>query len=606
MADGHWQKLSFDFGPITPLAEAVQTLADTINIALSIIKTATDIIATLLTDFISAEAMLIKAALTAIDDVLKQLIQGTAKLHMLVVPPRKALPFIDTLDTTDWTAYNNPFTQVGPTPTMEDSRNFYEKLDSVFKVLGGNPAYGRTVLESLVDPNDQNRPQYGPTDAYFSVVILAGTTSILELIGIIMALTNVFKGSLRNPMLPTEIARPPQDVRARIIAAPNTPRIGVRLSWKNPPTRQELRAFDAAQPLITQIREVAIVRSTDPSMVQAKTWDTLMAGFQPTQLGSSDTEKTDVKTIKTPKGTTVLKYLGKFDWAGSPESYVDSDPVLAKGTYNKYYYAVAFRYSMAMPDLNGKVTESSHLYQRYSAISNVVTAQADKDRIPSCRTGNFPDWDATPNVLDLIPDLKFFLALIQNYVETMKSQLVGASSALLSYIAFLKSEIARYSAYAAAISDRVRALAELMRFPQSGVYVTLIANSKGGTQDFIGQLTSRLTDETDATAPPYFRYGVTAGVVLFAGAPNPADLASVQELIALLLGLNSGQSALGQAIESIDNVVGLLEKAPVFAPDMTVDTSGTTTTTIASQQTFNDALEPVDPGSTDANVPFDP
>ena len=605
---GKWVPLKFDLGPIPGLAAAIQELVDAIVGITTIIKTATEIIAALITDALNVEAMIIKAALQAIEDILNQFIQGTVALHLLIVPPRRILPSINE-SAYDWTVYENPYTAISP-PLVADSRDFYQKLNTVFNVVGGNPAFGRTVLESLDDQADSNRPQYDATNAYFAVVMLAGATSILELISYIIALMSVFKGKTRS-MMPPSIAPPPQDLRASTVAAGKSNRVAVRLTWKNPPTQQELRAFDDAKPLITEIREIAIVRTTDPTMITAKLWSDLLIGYQPTIMGESERERQNIKIITTQKGQVDLIRIFKYD--GVQDTYVDDDAKLTKGV--NYYYSVAYRYALAMPDLDGKVTASSYVPQNYFGISNVVKALVDKEKYVTHRAGILPDWDMTPNVLDLIPDLKFFLALIKNYVEAMKSQVAGAQSAIHSYITFLENEITRYTNYALAIADKIRSLTELAKFLQGGIYVTVMEGAEGGTQAFIGELMTRLTDESDTTAPPFFRHGVTAGVVMYAGAPNPTALASVKALIALLLGLGSGGSALEQAIDSIDNVMGALENQPSFAANMlpipadTTATSATTSTTAATTPpatTFDDTMSPVPAGTPGSNIPFDP
>lgn len=596
---GKWETLKFELGPLPGLAKLIQDLADALILAASIIKTATEIIAALVTDALNVEATLIKAALQAIEDILNQLIQGTAAIHLLVVPPRRMLPVIND-NATPWTIDNNPYTTIGSSvASVDDARSFYEKLDAIFNVLGGNPAYGRTVLDSLGDENDRNRPQYDATNAYYSVVILAGATSILELFDYILALMSLFKGKART-MMPPSIAPPPQDLRATTIAAPNSGRVAVRLSWQNAPSQQELRAFDDAKPLLLRIDELAVVRTTDPTLVTAKLWSDLLLGYQPTALSSSETERQNVKTFTTSKGQVDLIRIFKFN--SGRDSYVDDDPKLVKGV--AYHYSVAYRYALAIPDLDGKVTDARYVKQNYAAISNVVKTLVDKDRYPTHHAGILPDWDMTPNALDLIPDLKFFLALIKNYIETMKSQVAGAQSALNGYVAFLKSEIDRYTTYAIDIANRIRTLSELAKLLQGGIYVSVIDGASGGTQAFMSELMTRLTDESDSSAPPFFRHGVTAGMVIYAGAPNPAALESVKALLALLFGLGGSGSALEQAIDSIDNVMVALEKQPSFSPAMLP--TDTTPTPPTDETTFDETMSPVPAGTPGANVPFDP
>jgi hypothetical protein len=598
VASGQWKSLSFDLGPIKPLADGLKTLTDTLTTILTLVKTATDVIAALTLNILSAEALLIQAALQAIEDVLTQYIEGAAKIHFLVVPPRKVLP-PDAQSLMALSPYENDLA-LHLRPEVVEQMDFTAKLDAVFNVLGGNPAYGLTVAESLADERDLNRPQYTFTDAYFAIAIVAGGTSILELYDYVIRLMAIFDGALKSrKMMPAVVTRAPQNLRVRTIAAPGTPRIGVHLDWTNAPTEQILTNF-GEQNVKVRIDEIAIVRSTDPRLMMARTWDALLGGYQPPPLSGLERQHTDIKTIKNAKGTTTLLAVLKFD--NAQDSFIDNDSALIKG--QDYYYTAAYRYSLLVPDANGKYSQA--VSQRYAQIGSVVKVRVDADKVPFSYGGTPPDWDATPSALDLFPDLKYFLALLRDYVETLKSQAVGPASALQSYILFLKHEIDRYVAYAQMVNDRLASLIELMRLPQSGIYVTLIDSATGGTPDFMGKLTQRLTDENDPTAPPYFHHGVTAGVVIFAGAPNPAALASVQALLSLLLGLSTGPTAFEQAVNSIDQVLTAVEQK-TFAPDMTVlPPSTTATTTPSSSATFTDALVPTTTDSPDANIPYDP
>lgn len=622
---GKWDTLKFDLGPITPLAEAIQQLADVITTIATIIKTATEIIAALAVDTLNAQTLLIQAALQAISDILNQFIQGTAALHVLVVPPRRMLPFLNDGNNTNikWDRESNPYVLeaedevgamlTGASLSTVEAQDFYSQLDAVFNTIGGNPAFGRTVYESLNDADDFNRPQYGATDAYYAVVILAGATSFLELFDYILALMTLFKGKART-MLPPMIAPPPQDLRVSTVSAPKSGRVAVRLTWNNPPTRQEIRVYDDAKPLYTKIQEVAIARTTDPRLITAKLWSDFFPGYQPPVLTTYGQDQKNVKTFTTQKGQVDLIYLTTYD--GVLDTYVDDDAALTKGV--SYYYCVAYRYSMAIPNLDGKVTAENTIPQNYAAISNVAKALVDKEKYVTHHAGILPDWDMTPNALDLIPDLKFFLALIKNYVDTMQSQLAGTKSAIISYIRFLEAEITRYSNYALAVAEKIRTLTELANILKGGIYVTTISGASGGTPAFYSELLKRLTDETDTTAPPFFRHGITSGMVLFAGAPNPAALDSVKALLALLFGLGGGNTALQGAIDSIDNVMDVIEATPEFTAGMLPETTPTVeeetttedtldaNTTTPDATTFDDTMVPVPAGTPGSNVPYDP
>lgn len=601
MADeGKWENLSFDLGPIDPVASAIQKVTNAIGIALKIQKTATDVVAKLLLDLLDAEALLIKTALSSIRSVLDQYVVTGAKVHLLVVPPERRLQY--NLNQNFMMPQLEDSWAIKDTFSPEAKARFQKALETIGRYDRGNEGFGRTVIESLQDEFDPNRPVYDDDDAVFAVVILVGASTMLGLYDLMSTLQGIFNTALRDNMFPPDLLKTPQDLRATPVSAPGTSRIGVRLDWSNAPSEQVLARYDGVR---IQLYETAIIRSTDDEIMLAKDWNSVFGGYQPTALNrdNDEREKSDVYTLTVGshgEDDTTTEIIKIFAYDGVRDSYIDDDKDLKKD--QDYYYFVAYRYAIA-EEPSDKSAEVKLQPQDFSVISNVAKTRVDPDKIPNTRRSVKPNWVATPSPLDLIPDLKFFMKLLEDYINNLESQLLGANSALKQYVQFLQDEIDRYNAFATDINNLLSRLSALLQLPATGIYVTTISAEKGGNMYFMQELAERLTDETDTTAPPFFRSGFTAGLVWYAGAPNPAEIVPVETLISILLGLESqAKSDWESAVDSIDALVDRLEDQE-FGEDMQPGTAPTSTT---SQKTFDDAMNPVDADSTDANVPFDP
>jgi hypothetical protein len=422
------------------------------------------------------------------------------------------------------------------------------------------------------------------------MVVLCGAQSMLGVYDLLRALQGVLGTALKgNSLIPTTMTRTPQDLKVKPIAVPNSSRVGARLTWTNPPILQTLAEYDGVR---VRLDEIAIIRSTNDDVMNAKDWMAIFGGSQPEYMGTGTNEVDDA--LESDDELSKVIKLYRFD--GVRDAYIDDDEDLEKGT--AYYYTVAYKYALADDPVG--TGEAEYEVQKYQQISNVVKVLVE-DIVPSTRGGIAPDWFTHPSALDLIPDLKFFMALLQNQLNALGSFSFGSSAALQSYIKFLTAELTRYQDFAKDINAKVAKLATLLQLPAAGIYVTTISKDSGGTDYFLQEMTRRLTDESDDTAPPFFRNGFVAGIVILLGAPNPAEFASTKKLLELLFGSSSAQTAFENALDSIDALLDSLEDK-TFGDDMQEGTSTTTT----SSKTFDDAMNPVDASSTDANVPFDP
>jgi hypothetical protein len=598
--ENKWVNLSFDIGPIKPAATFIKTITDAVTLALKIQKTATDIVAKLAVDFLDAEALIIKTALSSIRSVIDDYTAGDAKVHVLVVPPQRRLQY--NLDTELMMPQLEDSWAISDAFTDEQKARFQTVLQTVGRYDRGNEGFARTVIESLSDEFDPNRPTYENNDAVFALVVLVGARDMLGLYDLMRTLQGIFSVGLRENLFPADLLKTPQDLKATPIAAPGETRIGIRLEWGNPPAEQVLEKYGGAR---VQLHEIAIIRSTDDETMLARNWDDVFGGWQPTVLDqdNDEREKKDVYSYKTGshgEPDAEVEVIRIFAYEGVRHSYIDTDSDLKKG--QDYYYFVAYRYALA-EEPSDKSAEIKLQPQDFSVISNVVKARISPDKVPDTRLSVPPNWHATPDILALIPSLKFFMALIEDFIANLESQLVGSASALKQFIEFLQAEIDRYNAFATAMNAQLAKLALLLQVPSAGIYVTLISAEKGGNNYFMQELVDRLTNENDATAPPFFRNGFTAGMVAYAGARNPSDIVPVETILSILLGLESeATTAWEAAVDEIDNLVEQLE-ALEFGEDME---PGTAPDAASPQQTFDDNMNPVPASDPNANIPFDP
>lgn len=590
---GNWFELSLG-APAEPIAKVAEGIAEVTGIIATIIdihKTALQIVSTLTTDLLNAEALLMKTALSVLEDVLGQYIDTDAKVHVLLVPIRKRPPW--NLQSDFKVPSFEDSWNIDETIPEEKRKRFYEVISRIGEYNQGNEGFLRTVYEeTLDDDGDSNRPQYDSDAAYAAMVMVAGAQDVIGVMDLASLLQGIMGTALKgNSLIPDTISRTPQNLRATVSAVDNSPRVAILLEWENPPVLQTFSDFEG---LRVRLDEIAIVRSENDQTPLAATWSDIFGSSQPSALGEDDGPQTDVLESADKKSKVI--YQARFE--GVLQAYADTDSALEKE--KDYYYTVAYRYSYAAePGSDGKV---SWVTMDYVRISNVAKARFRKTT-PARTGGTKPNWYTHPSPLDLIPGLKFLMLNIKTQIEALKSNTTGAASALQSYIDFLDAEATRYADYADAINAQTAKLASMLQIPSAGVYMTSMASSNGGTYGFLEELTDRMSDKTDTTAPPFHRNGFVTGIVMMAGAPNPAELTSFNTLMGLLFGGGGAKTAFEKALDSIDRLLDDVEEK-LFGDDMQPTTEAPTESVV--YKTFDDAMNPVAADSTDANISFDP
>lgn len=580
---GNWQQFSMGaLEPLSDIGSSITQITNAISTAINIQKTALEIIATLSTDTLNTEALIVKTVIETIENILNEYINVDAKLHMLAIPVRKQPPYnlqTDFQIPPEETSWN-----IDPSISDADRKKFYDAITRISTYNQGNEGFLRTLYEETLDDNaDVNRPIYDSTNAIIGTAIVVGAQNITGIYNLIRVIQGIMGTALKgNTLLPNTVTKTPQNLTTKITNE------GVLLNWENPPTIQTLTDFGNAR---VRVDEIAIIRSENDNTAIAKDWNALFGNKQPGILTENDNEKTNTLTSDDEKTKIILQTR----YEGVRNSFVDTDTL----EQNKdYYYTVAYRYSLANePNSTGIVTWEP---QNYFQISNVVKIRLRKTLAKTTK-GTQPNWVMNNSPLDLIPDLKFFITSLQNTVTALRSQTTGTTTALNSYIDFLETETIHYSDFSTNTDAKLAQLISLIEIPDVNIYTTTISLTQGGTYGFLQELTKRMTEETDTTAPPFWRRGFVAGVVLLTGGETVSDFASTKALLELLFGEGTAKTAFESALDSIDTLLDTVE-SKLFGADMQPGTPPSATT---AYKTFNDKMNPISADDPTVSIPFD-
>ncbi len=588
----NWFDLSTDaLSDIKTIGEGIATITSALGTVISIHKTALQLLSAITTDVLNPQALLIKTAIAAAQDLLDSFLTDGARIHLLVVPVKKK-PLYNLQ-----TDFQMPFDKTDSGFILNDAildsdrKALTDAMAKVAQYDQGNEGFARTLVAALIDEDDVHRPDYDEDDAIFGAMIVAGAQNIVKAYELMRWIQNLLGAQMRGKtLLPRTMIKTAQNLKITPISAEKVNQVAMQIAWENPPVLQSLAEFDGMR---VRLDELLVVRSTNPTTQQAKTWADIFGPGEPAALGEDEFEKTDAYT-SLDKKTVVAKVL-KFD--GVRNTYVDEEEdTLKKDT--TYYYTVAYRYAIANPpDATGKVEWAQ---QKLLQISNVVQARVGQDRLPTTRQAVEPNWIATPNILSFVPEVAFLLRRIEAYLESLESLTVGAASALQSYIDFLTAEATRYTDFATQVNNILSKLQNLFDVPTAGIYVTTYSADSGGIDDLSLEFMKRLTDTTDESAPPFHGQGVVAGLVFVAGAPNPANLKTVKTLFGLLFGSGGDTTTpFEEAVESLDKITAQAESI-TFGTDLQ---EGTAPTKPTVYKTFDEGLVGTDPSDPNTSLP---
>jgi hypothetical protein len=514
---------------LTTAAKNLGTVAQTTGTVLTVLKNLLKTLAALEINSLSISQKLIQTAVKTIEDNLKTLLSDSG-VYVLHVPPRKRveIPAVVQAAMSRAGLSDLPPVQLSTSLLALDASLGEEAKTSLRRILqanGGNLGFCRTVLESLTDSGDANRPQPLDTDYVYALYVVAGSDDYRQLLEF-MSLTKILfsAGSTAidssSPGIPS-----PQNIRARQVVNGASP--GALIEWDYSPAiinRPNLS-------LVIQIKRVAVVRAQEPSVLSASTFKQLFGSASVT------------KGLKV--GTVEVIDIQDYNPLAPPRSALDLSS-LVNG--QDYYYAAGFELSLGDNQEIAQGQGAIHTFDRLSNWSKLVSRSAPA----RTAAGTPPDWIRTPSVMSLMPELSTVLQTLVAQVTQLAGQASGFGDLLKDQVSYLEQEIEDFESTASNVLAKINQLTGLLSgsIGSAGAYIRT-TDGRGG----LPFLTEDLTHAFQEDSAPPFTHGTefVTGMVILAHASSSAALTPVKTALNLLFG-NGGSavSAVRQAIAQID------------------------------------------------------
>jgi hypothetical protein len=435
--------------------------------------------------------------------------------------------------------------------------------------VGGNSGFWRALQVSLLDPGDENRPQFPPNFAVGGVCIIFGADSFKDLQRNFRLFEQVF--AMGNRATLSGNTRPVvQNVRTRAVpmSAPFPARIGVQIDWDPVPLLIGFPLYSNQTILPT---EIFVVRSTDIRFREKRSWG--QAFNREPQDSQSDLQE---------EGAT--RVIARITNDGFVTRFIDNDDDSLEENV-VYFYGVALRFT-----IDDEV-------QPMGEFSNVLRTHYRR-RPTGTRRSVMPDWWATPSLIALFPELEGLINIIRLEIANLGSRTLsnnGASQVIDQTISQLELLIAQGEALLAAINDTAGKILALDGSQLAATSSTVFSVETGGMERWMGDLSARFSDRSDPTRPPFDDNELVAGIVIVAGAPNLPNLQPFLDLLALFFGsaednpILDAISAVEEAARAAEDIVfdeGMVPgrtttAAPATAPLTQFDPSMNPTNTIA-------------------------
>jgi hypothetical protein len=242
-------------------------------------------------------------------------------------------------------------------------------------------------------------------------------------------------------------------------------------------------------------------------------------------------------------------------WIDDLEPYYYDESELSPQT--AYYYTLAYEYET----------------YGYSKLSNIAKATTGKEgsRSPKSSRGRPPDWQRTPSVIEVFPDLGKLVRNLSGQLTELTSYTDGYGDTMKAYVQSLETSARAYEARATSVKGSVDQLTALLGAdPGIGMYVRGFSG-KGGLKFFKQDLAEAFgASSKDENRPPFDADEFVTGFVILGAAPNAAGVAAVEESLgALFGGVSASKSAIQEALSKLD-VALRLEENTVFGDDLAV------------------------------------
>jgi hypothetical protein len=510
---------------LVPVVEAAKTIID-------IIKTIVEAALNLILGAVDVGAAAVKAAIAAVRDLLENILD-VGSFYTLLVPVGRTDLETSGKIMTDAVLGGNPYPEQLPI-SGEDL------LGS-----GGNYGFMRTVIDSMNDSKDPNRPRFSQDAHIAAGVIVLGTTNLYDLLAVI----DKFFGALKVPGSNTyyKPSSQPRGLRATVVPSSYGTKFGgpdddniagdpdgdhpyaVKLEWEHEDRVINVDDFGYT----TAIGRVLIFRAEDPDVIDlasTRNWAQWEVGSMP------------------------------FDELTN--EFFDNTIEVGK----RYSYGVGFE--LAIENEDG-FTVGAYL-------RTIQTARVSTTNIQMAAThGVPPDW-VKYNLLDMLfPQARVFVEqYLIKFLDSLEDSLEDITAAIREYIEFLQEEIDRYSSWVEDILSRIQDLIEALTWPNVYAGATFIYSEPtleggGGNRFFISQLAKALYATDDTHRPPFDSGNeAVAGLVLMAGSESAGTIKRFRTFLETFLG--SAEASVGspmqQALDSIDYLTEQAERQLCMNP----------------------------------------
>ena len=562
--DNKWKGVGALLSVPSELKVVIQEAEEVINVvnaALQIVITALNVLAKAEIAAANLEAVTINTAVAAINSALNSLL-SSAGLYLLPIPirPKKVIPTVVAQALTAASFPNlpgivdNAATALGvvaaPTLTSPGARTYYTNSANA---LGGNAGYLRTVVESLADNGDANRPQLDNSQYVYYFALVAGAPIAMTLANLLATLTNLFQSKTLANGLAIKGLPVPKDLRIVYTAT------GVLLEWSSAYGITSVPQLDTN----ALVDQYVILRSTSPRLCTCKTYIDAVPGQQAPTKGLVTGFYNDVTVVSVVDvdPTNVLYFNNK-------SVYYDTSTL---DTSKRYYYAVVYRTKTGtIAEL--KAGKGTTLNYNSQPLSNVVMFY-HTGKTTTKSSGVAPDWIRTKSLMDSVPALAQLLQLFEGFLTELAAINESYASVLATQISLLQAEVDAYVARITAFNNLLAQLLALTTLPVGvGLYVHS-AEGVGGNNFLINDLTDALSNTADTSRPPFDNNEYVAGSIVMITGPSLSVMAPTLALLKLLFDFTAQESTLSVAATSLGALSPLITSIATLSNLSTLPTA---------------------------------
>jgi hypothetical protein len=509
----------------------------------------------------------IKEGVAAAKELINQIMLSTGCYVLLVPLPKKTLIRPELLNSTDKAGLSPSYFPAGPffKDMNETTRqDLYNKIDFRYifspdaSNIGGNMYLIKTVIESMYDGGDINRPRWQGKMYWGYGTVVIGGIDYSQVANLIVYLDKIFSGVTRNnngSLDRGQTSYVPSNITVRIAYAEGVNNPHVIISWPPVSPKKNLPSFNSSR--LIPIR-MAIIRSTNFQICNAKLITDL--------FNTADIKENDTGTY----GSTVITE-GRFDAITS--SFIDYTE-LVEGT--TYYYIVTFKTKL--------ITADSTIESPYHILSSIGQIKYSAKNTSTLSPSKPPDWIRTPSIASIIPPL----AQAVYEITLLLDKLVAGSQSYVdrrqAYMAFIDEQINRYTTKTLNILNQIQRLLQIFIAPTVliGGHVKIDTNY-GTVSEFLTSYINAITDPIDPNRPKY-EDGTEyiTSLIFLAAAPGPAPVNNLVAACRALFEPLPADSPITTALNTINQNLNTVEQSVIdelagptsitsntFNPDMT-------------------------------------